>query len=408
MNMNQSVTLFLTNSPRKLSRISVFATAALLIFLIFTAKMQVTAAPMSVRYVSLTGSDSGGNDCSNSSNPCKTVQYAVNMANSGDTIQLAAGTYPVNVTLFNNLTLTGAGVGQTILDGGDSERVILVWTGTVVSINDLTIRNGRKDNENGAGITNWSDLTLNNVEVTANTSYQGGGISNEGTLTIANSSIHSNTTSSSGGGLINWGTVTINGSVFHNNTVQELSGSGGGFLNSAGGSISLTNVTISGNHAVGSGSAFTTGGSVSLLNVTIAENVATGIYNSGTITFKNALVANNGSQQCQGTGTFTSQGNNLESGNSCHFNQSGDQVSANPRLFPLANNGGSTETHNMQANSPAIDAGTDVGCPTQDQRGKSRPTNGNGSGSAACDIGAIEFDPTIDGKTYIFLPVIIR
>ena len=40
--------------------------------------------------------------------------------------------------------------------------------------------------------------------------------------------------------------------------------------------------------------------------------------------------------------------------------------------------------------SPAIDAGDPAACPAVDIRGKSRPTDGNGDGAAACDIGAYE------------------
>lgn len=57
----------------------------------------------------------------------------------------------------------------------------------------------------------------------------------------------------------------------------------------------------------------------------------------------------------------------------------------------LSNNGGLTQTHALVPGSPAIDgAGT---CPAKDQRGVSRPQDGNNDGLPICDIGAFEREP---------------
>ena len=77
-----------------------------------------------------------------------------------------------------------------------------------------------------------------------------------------------------------------------------------------------------------------------------------------------------------------------------------------PLLGPLADNGGPTETHALLAGSPAIDAGLEVctdpeglAALTTDQRGVARPMDGDGEGTAACDIGAYEVEAQVEETT---------
>jgi hypothetical protein len=61
-----------------------------------------------------------------------------------------------------------------------------------------------------------------------------------------------------------------------------------------------------------------------------------------------------------------------------------------PRLGPLAWNGGRTQTYRLLAGSPAVDAGDDSLLPRTDQRGLARRKDGTGDGRAVVDIGALE------------------
>jgi hypothetical protein len=64
-----------------------------------------------------------------------------------------------------------------------------------------------------------------------------------------------------------------------------------------------------------------------------------------------------------------------------------------PRLAPLAFNGGRTQTHALLPGSRAVDAGDNSGLPFgADQRGPgfARIRDGNGDGSRLVDIGAFE------------------
>jgi uncharacterized repeat protein (TIGR01451 family) len=61
-------------------------------------------------------------------------------------------------------------------------------------------------------------------------------------------------------------------------------------------------------------------------------------------------------------------------------------------LGPLQDYGGAAFTHPLLG-GPAIDGGTNTNCPPSDQRGVSRPQDGNLNGAATCDIGAYELQP---------------
>jgi len=81
---------------------------ALLFFILFSASLVSAAAP---RYVATTGSDS--TDCSVQATPCHTIQYAITQSISGDTINVAAGTYTEQINIDKSLTLSGSGYTTT-------------------------------------------------------------------------------------------------------------------------------------------------------------------------------------------------------------------------------------------------------------------------------------------------------
>jgi hypothetical protein len=86
---------------------------------------------------------------------------------------------------------------------------------------------------------------------------------------------------------------------------------------------------------------------------------------------------------------MTSAGHNLEVGNSCGLGASGDKKGvADAKLGPFG--GGPPSFYPLLSGSPAIDAADNTGCPSTDERGASRPQDGNGTGVAVCDIGAYE------------------
>jgi hypothetical protein len=118
----------------------------------------------------------------------------------------------------------------------------------------------------------------------------------------------------------------------------------------------------------------------------ISNNLGGGIYNEGELTFTNTIIAASINGDCRNVGTIHSDStHNLIEDGSCQV-ANGSNISGDPLLGTLADNGGPTLTHALLPGSPAIDAGSGAHCQAFDQRGIPRPQG------AACDIGAFEVE----------------
>lgn len=137
------------------------------------------------------------------------LQAACDAVDPGETLTLCAGTWNITATVSigDDMTLKGSGVGQTILDGSDSVRVLQIEEDAVVDLEDLTIKRGFATGvENfGAGIRNDGELSLRRVEITKCRADRGGGLFTNGTLDLyAGVQITENHANSDGGGMYAW------------------------------------------------------------------------------------------------------------------------------------------------------------------------------------------------------------
>ncbi|MBC8163897.1 MAG: hypothetical protein H7Z42_22030 [Roseiflexaceae bacterium] len=308
----------------------------------------------------------------------------------------------------------------------------------------------------GAGIgQNSGQLTIRNTRITQNVSaglgqaYGGGIALRGGTLRIGGSTIDSNAAADrrpndsepdgvgGGGGLYSEdGVLTMtDSSIFNNITTGESStASGAGILHNGGtatiaqtaitgnrsaldgggllvhtGTLTLTNTTVSSNQTARDGGGLLTRPEATsrLTNVTIATNSAgragDGIANAGATHLINTVITNGaGDKNCVLASPLTSEGHNLENADTCALRGVADRSGQDARLGPLQDNGGPTLTHALGAGSPAIDAGSSAPavCPATDQRGVARPVG------RSCDIGAYEAggDVPVIGGGRVYLP----
>jgi Concanavalin A-like lectin/glucanases superfamily len=299
-----------------------------------------------------------------------------------------------NCTITNNTatdsTRGGAGVGN------NSSGTIIISNSTISNNNAVENPTGE-----GGGIANAGSGAIDVLDstVSGNRAYVGGGIADAGPgfapaglVGMDGSTLSNNTASALGGAIYDRGQIFLKNSTVSDNIVSSASGGGGGiFVDGA--MLSLANVTMSRNVAIGAGGGlYMNGGSTTLRSTIIAGNVGS---NGGT---------GPPIPDIRSSGSLASQGYNLIGINSgaTISAMTGDQIGTfgapkDPRLGPLQNNGGPTQTRALLFQSPAIDGGEgnslDI---NKDQRGFPRPVDldnsiyPNAPTGDGSDIGAFE------------------
>ena len=289
----------------------------------------------------------------------------------------------------------------------------------------------------GGGIHTSNGVAIETSTISGNSAHSdtrwsyGGGIHTQGTIAMADSTLSNNTASSEcgtcyilGGGALAFGVTQVANSTISGNTVQLLGESagyafGGGMAitGSYAAAIALYNTTVSGNAAIGANGTGMGGGVHSgyspfgLFNSTVASNSAStrgggaaGGDNGGLAPMlSSAIVAMNqaptDADLASVTGPLTVDGDHsLVMSADSNMTLPLGTLTINPRLLPLANNGGPTATHALAACSPAIDTG--VMNPWRDLDFDQRGAPFVRTYGSAVDMGAFELQPDVDRIFY--------
>lgn len=253
------------------------------------------------------------------------LRSRIESAQPGDTVIISAGIYTMTggeLVIDKDLTLIGAGAGETVIQAAITwdqsvHRVIRITEGNVVSISGVTIRYGNEAStevrmipfhseavgmiasgieamraEFGGGIYNQGTLTLTDSIVTENFAGGGAGIFNGAKVTIENSSISANRARGFGSGIFNGGILHASNTVIENN----VAGGGGGLSNW--GEASIVAVTFNGNRSnISAGGIYNNSvGVMTLDSSTVSNNesaIAGGINNWGRLLVINSTISNN-------------------------------------------------------------------------------------------------------------------
>ena len=190
----------------------------------------------------------------------------------------SAGTYNEHDIVVNkNLTITGPKTTNhnpptAVVDAQKLGRVFLINSGLNVTLQYLILQNGGNQHLSGGGVYNDGILTMNNCTLQRNSAtHNGGAVSNSdnGILTIKDSNISQNTAKSGGGISNGHNKLIIINSCINNNNAEV----GGGI--SSGGDVNMIGSYLNSNTAVYAGGGLRIGyADLTLTNCNIFNNTA--------------------------------------------------------------------------------------------------------------------------------------
>ncbi|MBN1668768.1 MAG: CSLREA domain-containing protein [Anaerolineales bacterium] len=321
-------------------------------------------------------------------------QDACPAGNGLDKIDLTGlqGTIELNsqLVVISKVVISGPGAARLVLSGGGENRIFILTPNAHVLLSDISIADGYAQYGDGGGIFNEGVLSLLRCQFYDNASRaSGGALANTGRLAVGDSTFYANRADLNGGALYNIdGEVRVTSSTFSGNRASlnaDLANYGGGALSNL--QVEMT-ATLSIQHSTITGNSAKWGGGVS--------NSAGDLAISHSILAGNSVLAGGQGPNCHSMSAITGS-YNLESGRDCGFTGAGDLQNADPHLGPLRANGGQTLTHALLRGSAAIDQGDPLFAPppANDQRGPIYPRLVAGR----IDIGAFE------AWYQLFLPV---
>ncbi len=373
------------------------------------------------------------------------LRDAIIQANLGGSkqyiINVPSNTYNLTLTeegsldITSNIQIIGASAANTIISGSFlGDRLLSVsGTGNLV-LNNITLQDGNIPTDQTDRIIDGGAIliqasgkaSLNNTIIAQNTTNgRGGGVANNGTLELTDSSILVNFSLLSGGGIYNssTGTLRINRSAIGfnstGNAIDEntLLG-GGGIFNDTDGNVTVVNSTIAGNVSLIGGGIWNQGGNTTIINSTLAQNQGVngaGIFsgnpqaateNLNTV-LQNTIVAKNiNDVDVKGTINQISSNNLIGAANGAlingqKYNQVGSlQTPLDPKIdnlptqFPPQDGASAELVYKLQESSPAINVGSNASAQIRDLNNFYGNTDQTGNPriiDTTVDIGSFEF-----------------
>jgi len=323
---------------------------------------------------------------SNDSGP-GSLRAAIDAAGTGDTITFTTGLTMITLLsgellLNKDVTIVGPAGSPQVISGGGNDRVFEIASGVHATLENLMIRDGQPQGS-GGGILNQGVLTIGHSAITANKGGDngfgndngvGGGIANNGTLTIANSTISHNGAGNSaygggifnsGGGIYQAGKLVIVDSTIVDNAAGDgapqncggdsctgggSGGEGGGIANESGGIVTISNTTVANNFAGHAGlSTFGSG-------LGGRDGCGGGISSAGSLTIINSTISGNsaGSSSFVGLGGGPLGGGPL-GGSGSSNTPCGGGIFNNASMLTLSNSTVVSNTSNSGGGVASVD-----------------------------------------------------
>lgn len=384
-----------------------------------------------------------------SSGDFSTIAAAIAGADNYDILNLQSETFvETNLVVDKSLRFKGSGAKNTIISGHNdydaaADRIFTINNNLSVEFLNLTLKNGRK-NSGGAAIYCPSFLNLLSLENCiikdnvgnadeAGSTTTGGAIRAYGGVSIKNCLFDNNIIRHSSGGnaggaisIFTESQALVENCTFTNNIVYNRDGNGSAgalsLSNNGNNTSTIRNCTFTNNGIDNSGSPGGTGGAmylnhynsttstIDVQNCIIYGNSAvTGsdFYESKSVT--NTSCVFNVNNTIYQSVAFSTEGgiNGTNSGN----------LTSDPLLVNLTDNGGQMNTVAISTGSPAINAGLITNAPATDHRGFNRdgqvdigayeygacgvPTVSSSTAAARCGSGAITLSATPSGGATI-------
>jgi predicted outer membrane repeat protein len=317
----------------------------------------------------------GSGDCSSAANAC-TLSTALSDSGTGDTIELASGTFDGAWNITDAVTLEGRSQSATLLDG-ESRATVLDSdpAGGTVSLEALTIEHGAGSTgftgESGGGVEAMAgSLDVTDCTFSGNDATESGGAIDfgddlaGGSLVVTDSTFSHNTAGSGGtggaianGGDNGSGTVTISGSTFTSNSAGYNGGAiaNGGFNGS--GTVTISGSTFTSNSAGYDAGAVDNGDDSGSGTVTISSSA----FSSNSAEHDGGAVDNGDSD---GRGTLTVSGSTFSSNNASYDDGAIGNGNGDSKGATLTVSGSSFSSNTSSISGGAIGTGGNGGSGT--------------------------------------------